>query len=340
MSERGTALVGCSGWSYREWRGPIYPADLPARRWFEHYAATFRTVELNTTFYRLPSEHAVDGWRSQAPPGFRFSAKVGAFGSHRKKLRDAESWLPRHVERITGLAANLGPNLLQLPPRWKRNTERLDQFLAAAPADMRWAVELRDPTWLHDATYHVLRSHGAALCIHDLLPDHPWILTADWTYLRFHGPDAQHHPYAGRYTGRRLRPVADRLGEWLDDGHDVFAYFNNDQGAAAWPDARWLADAVDGGWPSGHRGTGPPHQREEHLMPSKSAVKNENQYEALKDKGMSKERAAKIANSPDASKNGGKQSGKGGNPKQGGTTAQKKEAGHKGGKATAKKKSK
>ncbi|MCU1369261.1 MAG: hypothetical protein JWO77_455 [Ilumatobacteraceae bacterium] len=247
MSTPGTALVGCSGWSYRHWRGSIYPEDLPARRWFEHYAAHFQTVELNTTFYRLPSEHAVELWRDQAPPGFVYAAKVGSFGSHRKKLREPETWLPRHVERIGGLggpAGHLGPNLLQLPPRWGRNTERLDAFLAAAPRHIRWAVELRDPSWLHEETYDVLRAHGAALCLHDLLADHPWIRTTDWTYVRFHGPDALRRAYSGRYTGRRLRPFAERLEQWLDEGVDAYAYFNNDLGGAAWSDARWLADAL------------------------------------------------------------------------------------------------
>ncbi|WP_421121738.1 DUF72 domain-containing protein [Aquihabitans daechungensis] len=245
MTGRGTALVGCSGWSYKDWRGLVYPADQPERTWFDHYAATFRTVELNTTFYRLPTEHAVDHWREQAPAGFAYAAKVGSFGSHRKKLRDPDTWLSRHLERIDRLGGHLGPNLLQLPPNWKRNTDRLDAFLAVAPRRIRWAVELRDPTWLHEETYDVLRAHGAALCIHDLLPDHPWIRTTNWTYLRFHGPDALRHPYAGRYTGRRLRPVADRLTEWLDEGSDVFAYFNNDQRAAAWADATWLAEALE-----------------------------------------------------------------------------------------------
>jgi uncharacterized protein YecE (DUF72 family) len=241
---RGTARVGCSGWSYREWRGPVYPSDLPARRWFEHYAATFDTVELNTTFYRLPSEHAVELWCEQAPPGFTYAAKVGSFGTHRKKLKDPATWLARHLERIDGLDGHLGPNLLQLPPRWKRNIERLDAFLAVAPSHIRWAVELRDPSWLHEETYEVLRRHDAALCLHDLLADHPWIRTTDWTYVRFHGPDALERPYHGRYGARRLRPVADRLAGWMADGCDVYAYFNNDQGAAAWPDAGWLADAL------------------------------------------------------------------------------------------------
>lgn len=230
---RGTARVGCSGWVYRDWRGLAYPAELPQRRWFEHYAATFDTVEINNTFYRLPDEGAVQGWHDQAPPGFRYALKVGQFGSHRKKLRDPEGWLPRHVERLAALGRFQGPNLLQLPPHWRRDVGRLDAFLAAAPPSIRWAVELRDPSWVHDDTFEVLARHGAALCIHDLLEHHPWERTTDWTYLRFHGPDAVAHPYRGRYTGRRLWRPARRLQTWLDEGADVYAYFNNDPGGAA-----------------------------------------------------------------------------------------------------------
>lgn len=238
---RGTARVGCSGWVYRDWRGMVYPDDLPQRRWFEFYAEHFETVEINNTFYRLPSESSVEGWHDQAPAGFRYALKVGQFGSHRKKLKDPETWLPRHVETMAALKAFQGPNLLQLPPNWHRDTARLDAFLTCAPASIRWAVELRDPTWIHDDTFSLLAEHGAALCIHDLLDDHPWERTTHWTYVRFHGPDATTRPYHGRYTGRRLWRPAERLNAWLDDGCDVYAYFNNDYEANAWHDATWLA---------------------------------------------------------------------------------------------------
>ena len=243
----GAVAVGCSGWSYDDWRGVVYPPGLPARRRFDWYAEHFDTVELNATFYRLPSRATVEGWARQAPPGFRYAVKVGRYGTHNKKLTDPGGWLARHLDRVKRLGATLGPNLLQLPPRWRRNPARLDEFLAVAPADLRWAVEFRDASWLHDDVYEVLARHGAALCIHDLLPGHPWERTADWTYLRFHGPHAASSPYAGRYTGRRLRPVAERLGQWRDAGVDVFAYFNNDIGGHAFTDAAWLADRLGRG---------------------------------------------------------------------------------------------
>jgi uncharacterized protein YecE (DUF72 family) len=234
------AWVGCSGWVYPDWRGAVYPRRLRTRAWFAYYAEQFDTVEINNTFYRLPTIAAVDRWAAQAPRGFRYAVKLGAFGSHRMKLRDAPRWLSNHLERVRRLGAALGPNLVQLPPRWKRNVARLDEFLDATPGDLRWAVEVRDVSWLHDDVYEVLERHGAALCIHDLLPDHPWELTTSWTYVRFHGPRAAEEPYHGRYGGRRLWRPARRLTEWLDAGVDVHAYFNNDFDGHAWADAKWL----------------------------------------------------------------------------------------------------
>ncbi len=234
---------------YRDWRGVVYPENLPQRAWFGAYAAQFDTVEINNTFYRLPPITTVDQWRDQAPPGFVYALKLGAFGSHRMKLRDATSWLPNHLDRAARLGAALGPTLVQLPPRWRRNAERLDEFLTAAPRTMRWAVEARDPTWLHDEVYEVLERHGAALCLHDLLEHHPWIRTTDWTYVRFHGPNAREEKYVGRYGGRRLWRAADRLRAWVDEGSDVYAYFNNDFGGAAVADAQWFKERLETGVP-------------------------------------------------------------------------------------------
>jgi uncharacterized protein YecE (DUF72 family) len=229
---------------YRDWRGIVYPKDLSQRRWFEFYAGLFDTVELNNTFYRLPPQETVDQWAAQAPHGFTYALKLGQFGSHRMKLRDAASWLPNHLERAERLGRSLGPTLVQLPPRWRRNVERLDEFLSVAPSSMRWAVELRDPSWVHDDVFAVLRHHHAALCIHDLLPKHPWLLTTNWTYVRFHGPHALERKYFGAYGGRGLWRTADRLRACLDDGSDVYAYFNNDWEGQAVSDATWLRDRL------------------------------------------------------------------------------------------------
>ena len=149
---------------YRDWRGVVYPAELPQRRWFEYYTGLFDTVEVNNTFYRLPPPTTVEQWAAQAPSGFTYALKLGQFGSHRMKLRDAASWLPNHLDRVERLGPALGPTLVQLPPRWKRNIERLDEFLTVAPSSMRWAVEIRESSWLHDDVFELLRSPSAARC--------------------------------------------------------------------------------------------------------------------------------------------------------------------------------
>jgi uncharacterized protein YecE (DUF72 family) len=241
MPDRGRHYVGCSGWMYKDWRGVVYPADIPQRAWFNYYATLFDTVEINNTFYRLPPATTVEHWAAQAPPGFTYAVKLGGFGSHRMKLRDAASWLPNHLDRVRRLGPALGPTLVQLPPRWRRDVARLDEFLSVAPRDVRWAVELREPSWLHDDVFATLAKYDAALCLHDLLDQHPWVLTASWTYVRFHGPDALRQKYMGRYTGRRLRRPGTQLRTWLGDGVDVYAYFNNDWYGHAVTDAQWLA---------------------------------------------------------------------------------------------------
>ena len=246
MSRTGSGMfrVGCSGWSYKDWRGVVYPAELPERRWFEHYQSLFDTVELNSTFYRLPATSTVERWAAAAATDFVFAVKVGSFGSHRMKLRDAASWLPNHIDRVERLGPHLGPNLVQLPPRWKRDVARLDEFLSIAPSTMRWAIELREASWLHDDVFETLRRHRAALCIHDLLADHPFMLTTDWTYIRFHGPNALAQPYHGAYGPHGLAPMARRLRSVLADGADVYAYFNNDWYGHAVVDAIALRAAV------------------------------------------------------------------------------------------------
>lgn len=215
--------VGTSGYEYAHWKDRFYPADLPKRRWFEHYAGIFDTVEINNTFYRLPSPEVFARWQRQAPPGFEYAIKFNRYGSHRRRLRDGRKTIARFFAAARHLGSCLGPTLLQLPPHWRADAARLDEFLSASPRDVRWAVEFRDADWLNEAVFEVLRSHGAALCIHDLLPHHPRVLTADWTYLRYHG-----HDHGGGYSAQFLGVEARRIAALLEQGHAVYAYFNND----------------------------------------------------------------------------------------------------------------
>ena len=242
--------VGCSGWSYAAWRGVVYPTDVPKRRWFETYAGWFDTVELNTTFYRLPRPETVEAWAAAAPPGFEYAVKLAGFVTHRRKLLDPERSWELHADRVRRLGPSLGVTLVQLPPRWRRDLPRLTAFLDAAPADLRLALEVREPSWFDDGVYAALATRDVALCVHDMLPDHPVVATATHAYVRCHGPHAPGRPYVGRYPRRRLDALVELLGQLGDQADTVRCYFNNDIGGAAVADARAVvrrlgrADAV------------------------------------------------------------------------------------------------
>jgi uncharacterized protein YecE (DUF72 family) len=231
----GRLRVGTSGYDYGHWKGHFYPADLAGEERLAFYAGHFETVEINATFYGLPQPETFDRWRDVAPAGFVYSLKFSRYGSHLKHLKDPEETVSNFVERAERLRATLGPILVQLPPRWHADPDRLDAFLGAAPTRHRWAVEFRDPSWLCDEVFGVLRAHGAALCIHDLLPEHPLETTSDWTYIRFHG-----HVPGGEYGARRLMLAVRVIERFLGDGLDVYAYFNNDAEGRAIRDAREL----------------------------------------------------------------------------------------------------
>jgi uncharacterized protein YecE (DUF72 family) len=225
--------IGTSGWQYRHWRGGLYPERLPQRRWLERYAQVFDTVEVNVTFYRLPSPDAVDGWRDHVPRGFTFAVKGSRYLTHMKRLLDAGPGLRRFFRPVGRLGPRLGPVLWQLPPRMKPDLARLDRFLSRLPAG-RHAVEFRDPAWYVEEVCRVLDRHGAAFCEHDGLKRSPPRLTGAFRYVRFHGTTGR---YAGRYGAAALRPFAASALRSAARGVDVYVYFNNDLGGHAVEDA-------------------------------------------------------------------------------------------------------
>lgn len=216
--------IGTSGYQYDHWQGVLYPEGIPKSRWFGYYVQQFDTVEVNNTFYRLPKAKTFAAWREQAPPGFCYALKFSRYGSHNKYLKDPQEIIGNFLARAEHLQETLGPILVQLPPRWRANSERLAAFLNAAPRRYRWAIEFRHPSWLCQPIYLILEEHNAALCIHDRLSEHPWRITADWLYLRFHGSQQDN----GSYSQEFLSTKAQRIRECLSQGLDVFAYFNND----------------------------------------------------------------------------------------------------------------
>lgn len=235
-----TIRIGTSGWVYNHWRGLFYPHELPHSAWFDHYARAFDTVEINNSFYRLPSAATFDAWRDHAPPGFCYAVKASRYLTHLKKLKDPEQPLHTFFERAERLGRTLGPVLYQLPPRWKVNVERFESFLAALPPGHTHVVEFRDSSWLIEDVFRLMERYGVAHCIHDMHPlAVPLRVTAPAIYLRFHGDR-----YAGSYSYDALAGWAARIAAWHDAGHDVFAYFNNDIGGHAIHNARTLMELL------------------------------------------------------------------------------------------------
>jgi uncharacterized protein YecE (DUF72 family) len=232
---RGRFRIGTSGFQYDHWRRRFYPEELPKREWLAHYARVFDSVELNNTFYRLPEASVFEAWRERAPSGFLFALKLSRYATHMKRLLEPDRTIGLFVERARKLGKHLGPILVQLPPRFTPDVARLRDFLAATPRELRWAVEFRDARWLTESVFDALRDHGAALCIPDLLSDHPRVLTSDWTYLRYHGTR-----YAGSYSAQKLAREADSIAGFIAQGCDAYVYFNNDIGAHAPKNAEQL----------------------------------------------------------------------------------------------------
>lgn len=232
--------IGTSGYQYDHWKGDFYPEDIPKKDWFDHYAKHFDTVEINNSFYRMPAAKTFDKWRSAAPKDFFYAIKYSRYGTHRKKLKDPQDHIDYFMERADHLKSKLGPVLVQLPPNWHKNPERLEEFLKAAPKRHRWAVEMRHPDWLSEDIYEILRKYNSALVIHDMIPDHPREITADWVYLRFHGKN-----YGGSYTNKQLNDVAARIKDHTKKNREVFVYFNNDAEGYAVKNALSLKDKLN-----------------------------------------------------------------------------------------------
>jgi len=225
--------IGCSGWQYRDWRdGAFYPPKLPQRRWLEHYATQFETVEVNSTFYRLARPEAVARWVADTPAGFVLTVKASRYMTHVRRLKDLGEPLARYYEAIEPLVGSpkLGPVLWQLPANFRRDEDRLADALERFPAG-RHCFEFRHESWFTEDVLAILRAYGAALVYGDH-PERPWQpleLTTDWTLIRFHYGSRGRR---GNYSETELREWAARLRDVRREA-EVFAYFNNDWEAFA-----------------------------------------------------------------------------------------------------------
>lgn len=180
--------AGTSGYSYAPWKGRFYPPRLPAAEMLAFYARHFDTVEINSSFYRVPARSTLEKWAAQVPDSFRFAFKAPRRLTHDHELRDSEGAVA-FLQALAGLGACRGPVLFQLPPRFAADLSRLDAFLAALPPEPPVAFEFRHASWFTEAVFDCLRGHGAALCLAQTEAfDTPWVATADFGYLRLRHP--------------------------------------------------------------------------------------------------------------------------------------------------------
>jgi uncharacterized protein YecE (DUF72 family) len=227
--------VGTSGWHYKHWVGTFYPPRMPSSRMLAYYSERFDTVELNNSFYRLPSENSLVAWRESTPGNFSFAAKGSRFLTHMKKLKDAEQGLERFLNAVNLLQPKLGPIVFQLPPQWEMNLERLSEFLRILPEGQRAAFELRNATWHTPELFRLLERHNAAHCIFHLAGEHsPIRNTADFGYVRLHGPGGK---YQGSYSDAALGEWAERILGWKQSLKAIYIYFDNDEAGYAAHDA-------------------------------------------------------------------------------------------------------
>lgn len=223
--------VGTSGWHYDHWQGPIYPEGLPIKEWLAYYAEQLTTVEVNNSFYQLPEAEILRNWRGGTPNGFLFSVKASRYITHMKKLKDSDEPVATLLGRMDELGDKLGPILFQLPPNWNLNLDRLHSFLDMLPGGYRFAFEFRDSSWFDERVYEMLAAREAAFCIYELnYRLSPREVTADWVYVRLHGPQGA---YQGKYDANTLAGWMGAFSTWMRQGKEVYCYFDNDEAGYA-----------------------------------------------------------------------------------------------------------
>lgn len=239
----GRILIGTSGWAYKGWAGAFYPQGLRPPELFGYYGSQFPTVEINATFYRLPTENMVENWREKAPDDFIYAVKGSRFITQMKKLNVTEDSISIFFKRIQPLREHLGPILWQLPPNLHRDVPRLERFLDMVPGRFRHAVEFRHPSWIEDEVFDVLRAHKAAhVSVSSQRMPMNFAVTTDFVYIRFHGLEGG---AAHDYTRAELEPWAEHCQAALRQDKTVYAYFNNDWNARAPENARALMQMTE-----------------------------------------------------------------------------------------------
>ncbi len=232
-------FIGTSGWSYKHWKSLFYPPEIKAKDYLAYYSETFNTTEINSSFYLLPKDYTVNNWISSVPAHFKFCPKISRYISHLKKLNDPEEPLERFFNIFDPIADHLGPVLIQLPKMVRFEQKKTSNFyslLSSKYADYKFVLEPRDITWFTDISLDLMFVHNIGLVISHSNGIFPYkeAVTAKHIYLRFHGPEQL---YGSQYSKAQLINYADKCVNWINDGHVVWAFFNNDIGGFATGDA-------------------------------------------------------------------------------------------------------
>lgn len=227
--------IGTSGWSYEHWKEVFYPRRIRSDERLHFYSQHFNTVEINNTFYHLPTEAVIERWNSAVPNNFLFSIKASQYITHRKRLKDPIESTAKFIERITPLGRKLGPILFQLPPNFKQDISRLENFLSSLDQKLSYTFEFRHPTWFNDEVYELLKKYHVALCITDLGGQlTPMEITAKFTYIRLHGPT---NSYSGSYGTKKLHEWKNTIKQFHKNKIKCYCYFDNDEKGYAIKDA-------------------------------------------------------------------------------------------------------
>jgi uncharacterized protein YecE (DUF72 family) len=241
----GEIRIGTSGWHYRHWENRFYPAGLRPAGYLDEYVRHFDTVEVNNSFYRMPSRKTLQDWAERAPGDFLFAVKGSRYITHVKKLRDPLDPVGFLMETLEALGKKLGPVLFQFPPAWKCNAKRLEAFLQVLPSGQEFAFEFRNPDWFRPEIDELLAQKSCGFCVFEIGGMRsPRKVTADFVYIRLHGPGKA---YQGSYTRDALRNWAEAIRGWSDEGIKVYCYFDNDQDAYATRNARTLREMIQKG---------------------------------------------------------------------------------------------
>jgi len=237
-------FVGTSGWSYDSWVEDFYPEGTEKIDMLNQYVEEFKTVEINATFYRLPFENMIKGWRNKAAEGFRYSVKAPRQITHYDKLEADREYLNDFFDRIEGLQDYLGPVLWQLPPSLEKDMDLLKRFFDTVDtSEHEHAVEFRNDSWLDDEVYSEMESRDvvSVSVSSDSMPA-DFTETGSFIYYRFHGLS---HNHRYNYSKKELDEWADKCADAISEGKNAYIYFNNTASGDAPMNANVFRDMVE-----------------------------------------------------------------------------------------------